>query len=445
MGQNRALRREACKSGERGSLRTRAAILTAILLACNSPASAQFSGYSSIGFGYHQNPLYNYAKLSDQMRLAYLEFSYQKDSDISSFGVRYVGSLTVFNQLQDRNYYEHSLAGLYTLHLTGTTVDSGSKEGESEDEEEAAEEKDKPPSYADSTGSYVTIGLRLAARHDKAVRQDFDNQGGELNVAYRFTTGEQSFGRLLNTFTSRSYPSVAELSNVNDIVSANFSVWSDGGMVYGASASFGVKYYSTSIFDTTRFQSTVGTSSGKGKPGGQPNGTTTQEILLEPQINGTIQLSATLFLRKNWSAQSSLSAVALYRLTPRYAERYLAPLTPEASLTEDLYVDFFSYKGPEVQIRLTQPLFANIQSILGYEFHYKGFGIPALDLEGNEIEPTRTDKHNTVELFLSRYFDFSGGLGLDVSFGVEIARNQSNDRYNDFSTYSVSLGFGVGF
>ncbi|HCA78398.1 MAG TPA: hypothetical protein DEP53_01555, partial [Bacteroidetes bacterium] len=84
------------------------------------------------------------------------------------------------------------------------------------------------------------------------------------------------------------------------------------------------------------FQTTTGNSPGKGKGGGNQVGTTTEEILLDPQINGTVQLSAGLFLRKNWSAQSSLSAAALYRLTPRYAERYLAPLTPEASLTEDL-------------------------------------------------------------------------------------------------------------
>lgn len=445
MGQNRALRREAWKSGEQRSLSTRIAVSTAIFFACSSAASAQLSGFSSIGSGYHQNPLYNYAKLSDQLRLAYIELAYEKESDNNSFGIRYLGSLTVFNRLQDRNYYEQGLAGLYTLHLTGAGAESSSEEEESEEKEEATEETEELPTYADSTGSYVTIGLRFAARHDKAIHKDFDNQGAELNLAYRFNTGERSFGHLVNTLTSRSYPSVAELSNVNDIVSADFSVWADGGLVYGASASFGVKYYTSSIFDTTRFQSIVGSSSGKGKAGGKSNGTSTQEILLEPQINGTIQLSAALFLRKNWSAQSSISAAALYRLTPRYAERYLAPLTPEASLTEDLYADFFSYKGPEVRIKVTQSLFANIQSALGYEFQYKGFGIPALDLEGNEIEPTRTDMRSAIEFSLSRYFDFSGGVGFDVSLTMEIGRNQSNDRYNDFSTYSVSLGLGIGF
>jgi hypothetical protein len=229
------------------------------------------------------------------------------------------------------------------------------------------------------------------------------------------------------------------------VLSAELGAWTDGGVVYGVSASAGVKHYTTSIFDSTRFQTTTGNSSGKGKGVGNQNGTTTQEILIEPQINSTIQLSAAVFLQKNWSAQSSLSAVALYRVTPRYAERYLVPLTPEASLTEDLYADFFSYKGPEVQIRLTQPLFANIQSILGYEFQYKGFGIPALDLEGNEIEPNRKDLRSSVELYFSHYFELSGGMGIDVSLDAEIARNQSNDRYNDFSTFSVSLGLGIGF
>lgn len=445
MGQDRALRREAREPEGRASLSTRFVVSVAIVFLCSSSAVAQLSGYSSVSFGYHQNPLYNYAKLSDQLKLAYFELSYQNESDNNVLAIRYVGGLTTFNQLQDRNYYEHGLAGLYTLHFTGAVAEKSPEAEESEEEEDEAEESDKSPSYADSTGKYVTLGLRLAARHDKAVRQDYDNQGGELTIAYRFTTGDRSYGRLLNTFASRSYRTVPELSNVNDVLSAELGAWTDGGVVYGVSASAGVKHYTTSIFDSTRFQTTTGNSSGKGKGVGNQNGTTTQEILIEPQISSTIQLSAAVFLQKNWSAQSSLSAVALYRLTPRYAERYLVPLTPEASLTEDLYADFFSYKGPEVQIRLTQPLFANIQSILGYEFQYKGFGIPALDLEGNEIEPNRKDLRSSVELYFSRYFELSGGMGIDVSLDAEIARNQSNDRYNDFSTFSVSLGLGIGF
>jgi hypothetical protein len=94
---------------------------------------------------------------------------------------------------------------------------------------------------------------------------------------------------------------------------------------------------------------------------------------------------------------------------------------------------------------LTQPLFANIQSVFGYEFQHKRFGIPALDLDGNEIDPMRTDIRSSLELYLSRYFDLAGGIGLDISLGLEIARNQSNDHYNDFSAYGLSLGIGVGF
>jgi len=427
---------------KRGGLSARLVLVAGMVFFCSSPARSQLNGYSSVSFGYNQNPLYNYAKISDQLKLGYLELSYQNEGENGSLAIRYVGGLTVFNRLQDRTYYEHGLAGTYAIRL----ADGASKADEEESaESDSTEETDKPPSYADSAGSYLTFGVRLAARHDKTIRRDFDNQGAEVTFAYRFATGEHSFGRILNTLSSHSYPNVAELSNVNDVLSAELAAWSDGGFVYGMSASAGIKYYTTSIFDTARFQTTTGNSPGKGKGGGNQVGTTTEEILLDPQINGTVQLSAGLFLRKNWSAQSSLSAAALYRLTPRYAERYLAPLTPEASLTEDLYADFFSYKGPEIQIRLTQPLFGRIGSILSAEFLYKTFGIPALDLEGNEIEPTRSDLRSSVELYLSRYFEISGGLGLDVSLGMEVARNQSNDRYNDYSTYAVSLGVGIGF
>lgn len=440
MGQDRALRREAWKSKARRCLSMRSVVLSAIVFLLSPHAQAQFSGYSSISFGYHQNPLYNYAKISDQLKLGYLELSYQNESDNHTLSIRYVGGLTAFNQLQDRTYYEHGLAGLYALHFTEALPDTNSGEEEPA-EADSTDQTDKPPTFADSTGRYLTFGLRLAARHDRVIRQDFDNRGVDLTVAYRFTTGEYSFGRILNTLTSRSYPNATGLSNANNVLSAELAGWSEGGFVYGVSASAGIKYYTTSVFDTTVIKSTTGNAQGKGKG----IGATTLDILLKPQINGTIQLSAGLFLRKDWSAQSSLSASACYRLTPRYAERYIVPLSAEASLTEDMYADFFTYEGPDVQIRLTQPLFANIQAILGYEFQYKKFGIPALNLEGLEIEPTRRDIRSRLELYLSRYFEFAGGIGLDLSLGLEFARNQSNDHYNDFSSSSISFGVGIGF
>lgn len=412
-------------------------LLSGLLLLWCLPTLAQVSGYSSISFGTHKNPLYNYANISDQLKMAYLELAYKPESDRASFDLRYVGGLTLFNRLSDRNYYEHGLTGTTSLQITSAAEDTT-------EEEESDEESGRPASYADSTGQILTIGARISARHDRSVHRDFDNRGVEVHLAHRATTGERSLVRLRSDFTYHTYPHVIELSNWNNVISAEFSLWTDGGFLFGATASAGVKYYTTSTFDTTRFESTTGTTPGKGKGGGSQIGTT-EEILIEPRTNGTIQLGAGLFLRKDWSAQASLSAVALYRVTPRYSERYLAPLTPEASLTEDLYTDFFSYKGPEIRVQMTQSLVANIQAIVGVELLRKTYGIPALDLEGVEINPTRTDLRSTLEIYLSRYFEITDGLGADLAVGIEFARNQSNDRYNDFSTSSISLGIGIGF
>lgn len=415
------------------------AALSGILLLWYLPAMAQFSGYSSVTFGYHKNPLYNYANISDQLKMAYLELAFQPENKMAPFDLRYVGGLTTFNRLTDRDYYEHGLTGFISLQLAGAVEDS------SEDEEEADEAPERPPSYADSTSQLLSVGARISARYDRSAHRDFDNRGAELHLAYRATTGDRTFVRFRNDFMYHAYPYVIDLSNWNNVLSAEFSLWTDGGVLCGMTASTGVKYYTTSSFDTTRFESTTGGTPGKGKGGGNQVGTTTEETLIQPQINGTIQLSAGLFLRKDWSSQASLSAIALYRLTPRYAERYLAPLTPEASLTEDLYTDFFSHKGPEVRVRITQPVGGKIQAIIGVEFLRKTYGIPALDLDGIEIDPTRTDLRSTLEIYLSRYFEITDGLGADLAVGIEFARNQSNDRYNDFSTSSISLGVGIGF
>jgi hypothetical protein len=78
-------------------------------------------------------------------------------------------------------------------------------------------------------------------------------------------------------------------------------------------------------------------------------------------------------------------------------------------------------------------------------FQQKLFGAPALDLVGTKTADQRVDLRAFSELYISRYFNLSENLGMGVALSSGFVRNQSNDAYNDFSSYYISLSIGFGF
>ena len=135
----------------------------------------------------------------------------------------------------------------------------------------------------------------------------------------------------------------------------------------------------------------------------------------------------------------------MFRRNPGLPSRYLAQYANTSILSEDIYNDHFSYEGPEVQLRIKQTLPFGLQSILTLEHQRKEFGAPAVSLVGDQIAAHRLDFRNSVELYLSKYVELSESLGLDIALGSEFLRNQSNDDYNDYSLYNISLSLGIGF
>jgi hypothetical protein len=356
-----------------------------------------------------------------------------------------------FQQLDDRNYYEHSLSGLYqtrTAVAAPRKVKPATDTTDAEEQEEEEEETPAPASYRDSTGGFFTAGLKISARHDKPVHSDYDNQGAELPISYRVSLRGESFLRLTNAFNVRSYNQVTELSNVNNVLTTEMGVWNDRKFVYGATLSAAVKYYTSTVYDTARFEKArtfVEKTTGKGKPGGKELVPSGKDILVQPQANGTIQLAVALFVRQEWENQSLFTAHIQYRLNLRSEARYLAQRTSTSMMTEDIYNDFFSYQGPLLSARFTHTLPAAIQLILDADFESKQFSAPALNLDGSEIGKDRTDLRAGLEFYLSRYFQLTPNMGLDLFLSGGILRNQSNDSYNDFSLYSIGGGFGIGF
>ncbi len=424
----------------------RGTILVTFLALAFSPSTAQFSGFMSASSGYHQNPLYNYERASDQLKQTYLELNYVDEFEASTLKFSYVNGMMIFNRFTDRNYFEHNLLARYAIsfHPTPTAT---ARLSDDEDVEEPDEDVSGEQSREDSTGSFLDMSLKLGARHDKTVFKEFDNVGSSLSASYRFSLGEMFYLRISNILDYRRYVYLDELSNITDACAIQLGVASSESFTYGVRAGVGLKHFTSSLYDTARFESQrtyVLKPTGKGKPGAKVKVPSDKQILVNSESDNITQLTAGTFIQTTWS--DGLAAVEfLFRRNPGLPSRYLAQYANTSILSEDIYNDHFSYEGPEVQLRVRQTLPFGLQSILTLEHQRKEFGAHAVSLAGDQIADHRLDSRSSVELYLSQYVELSESLGLDVALGSEFLRNQSNDDYNDYSLYNISLSIGIGF
>jgi hypothetical protein len=464
----------------------RTTLLCLLLQGLPTMASGQLSAYSSVSYGYHHNPLYNYLREGDQLTQTYFEFGYLRESGLSRLNIQYVGGLVLFNRLSDRNFYEHSLSARYMKHhpddrasaalqlsqknqpATTASQEAMSASADSAEESESdstsaaadssamsdstsverpSDNEEEEPAVVDSSGSFWSFSAKASARHDREIYQDFDNQGLDLGGMYRVMAGESVFLRLTNGFSFRSYPNLSSLSNVNDVLSAELGFSSSTNVAYGILGNVGLKYYTESQYDTTRFQSsaTFNTNTpGKGKGGGIIANQPSKKTLIQPKTNGTLQVALGLFFRSH-TQPTDVAVSAVYRRIPRSSTRYLAQTSGTSLLTEDIYNDQFSSEGFEFHAHVEQALAWKIKAIVDAGFQNKSYEAPALDLFQVEIDSRRTDIRSEVELYLSRYFELSENFGIDAFLGAGFVRNQSNDDYNDFSSSIFSFGIGIGF
>ena len=413
-------------------------------------SSAQLSGFMSASYGYHRNPLYNYEMIPDQLRQSYLELTYTQPVGNGALSAGYVGGLMIFNTFTDRNYYEHNGRVTYQQAFGSiprprrVTAPGGDKK--EQEEEEEGEEEEEEIADRDSVRSYLDVTALIGGRHDKAVFREFDNIGTSLTAGYRFRIGSL-FMRIRNDAGMRSYASLSELSNITDVLAVQLGRFSPGGLTAGVQVQGGIKHFTNDVYDTTRFESErtyVVKDNGKGKGGSKLVEPSEKDILVNATTATSSQISGGVFVGSSWTA-GSLMVEALYRHNTGSGTRYLAQYANTSMLNEDIYNDFFSYDGPSGRVVYRQSLPLGLQSIVTLEATRKRFSAPALDLNGDQMAENRIDLHGSAELWLSRYFELPGGLGLDVAVSAGTVRNQSNDDYNDFSVTQFGVSLGVGF
>lgn len=406
-------------------------------------AQGQVDGYASASYGFHKNPLYNYETASDQVREGYLELTYVRPAPLNQFSLGYSGGLMIFNQLGDRNYYEHRLDLGYSVRFLAVRQNHVSAKRSGDDEEEEGEESFQ--------GDVLDVRLRLGARHDRELFRTFDNIGLEVPLAFTWGAGSGTEFKLENQVGIRRYSFLPELNNVTDAVEGRLSMTLDKRTAIALFATAGLKHYITDQIDTSQIETATTAAAqgnkGKGKGGsgssGQGSGKK-KEILINSTTTTTYQL--TLGAAATWKWENgTLGADLLYRFNPKAQVRFLAQYANSSLLTQDIYNDSFSYGGPTLKLALRQRLPFDLLVTVRAEAQRKKFLAPALDLAGLETSSNRVDLHGQLDGTVSRTFPLSEALDLEITFICGTARNQSDDAYNDYALSYCSLGIGIGF
>jgi hypothetical protein len=419
--------------------------LLAMLCLGVSVAISQWSGYLSSTQGFNTNPLYNYAEQSDQLNQSYLELNLGLGEGLSRGRISYVGSLSLFNQLSDRNYYEQSLQGEYVLqYLEGN--------GETDDVGASGNRV--------VLGNTLTLQAKLGARHDKEVYNAYDNYGGSATASYRAMTSGKGFVLVSDEFGYRHYLNVPALSNILDIAQVRIG----GTFARGFEGSFlalaGLKHFSGETIDTSTVEvATVSTSTGTGSGNGNGKGkgkvisgtgtpaqgsSKKKAIVVNPTSTNAFIVAVGGNVEAKWKS-GSIGAEAIVRFNLSDSARYVAQFANTLGLGEDIYNDFFSYRGPEAKLLYTQMLPLGLSLRFSGEYAHRTFLAPAFDLEGLQVADNRVDIRTAGEVILSRSFELSDALSLDVMLTGAAVSSRSNDQYNDYSVQSVSLGVGLGF
>jgi hypothetical protein len=407
-------------------------------------ADAQFSGYASGSYGFHTDPLYNYATVSDQAAEGYWEMSYLLPSRTHDFRAGYVGGLMIFNTLSDRNYYEHRLNAGYTARYGKFR-----KIKQQDDDEEDTGGGDL------FRGNTVEIGGTLSARYDNSVYDQYDNKGLDLSGGFTWGVGSGTEFKLSDQGGIRRYRYLPELNNITDILTARLSDVASDSLRLGFFVTAGVKHFTTAQIDTTRVKMGGGTfnqgNKGKGKGGAGLSGSNgggqnakTLQILENSGNTNTYQLSAGVSTTWKWNG-GNVESQLLYRYNPGSTVRFLVQYANTTILSQDIYNDFFSYGGPELSIGFRQKLPLSLQLTVQSEAEWKRFLAPALNLNAEETSAHRIDLRGATEVTLSRSFPIDDAWSFDISLNAGAIRNQSDDAYNDYSLfyYSVSIGIGL--
>jgi len=429
--------------------------LTAILLLFlldSSQSFSQLSGYASAGMGYYSNPLYSYLMESSPAKQGYAELTYDQPLKKDMLSFKYVGSLSIFDNIQQRNYYEHRLSGNYALvfgktydPLTGKNLENDTTSNDNTDDGEV--NADTFRDFDDSLFKYLNLNITGGSRINKPAFREFDNWGISMSASYRFMPFNFAYLRIEDNFSFREYKTVSALSNESNTFSLILGNRTAKKANYGLALSFGIKHFIKEFADTLFDQSLYSTDHGNPKGGkifsGVEDDTTYFQSITE-QPDNLIQLTPSVFYKANYG-KTEIYCNIHYNKNFQKTSRFINQMNVSTYVNEDLYNESFSFEGLGFAFRIKQLLPLNLQASLNLDFQQKHYGFPAFSLIGETLANSRFDMRTNVDFYLSRYFEVYKNLGLEVTFLSGYYRNQSTDEFNNYYLYYYMLALGIGF
>ncbi|MCX6155955.1 MAG: hypothetical protein NT007_17545 [Candidatus Kapabacteria bacterium] len=397
-----------------------------------SKSFGQLSGYTSLGHGYYSNPLYSYLMQSSRASQGYIELNYGLPLKSDLFAVKYVGSLSIFNQIQERNYYDHRISAGYTfvfdrLSPIRLCALRDSSENEENDSLEAEAKDDSTEVFDDSTSKYLSFRLKGGSRIDHSVFREFDNWHSGFAASYRLMIFDSLYLRLDNDLAIRKYYILPTLSNLTNLFSLSFGSKTSPIVNYGLSLSFGVKHFVNEYKDTLydRFL---------------------DSNFISYQPDELLQFTPSFYYSRKFG-QVEVSGEIHYNKNFQKNARFIVPddTTDYRYVNEDIYNESYSYEGLGGRLKYKHLLPLNIQLGLGLDVQQKHLGYAGYSLIGDTVAARRFDLRTNVDFSLSRYFEVYKNLSAELILLAGYDRNQSNDEFNNYYLYYWLIGLGVGF
>ncbi|MGB9773374.1 MAG: hypothetical protein ACP5JH_07990 [Bacteroidota bacterium] len=399
--------------------------LTVALFLCATTGFAQINVGASVFTQYDANVLGNYEKSPDLVGLASLNLGKDFGGNSWTVTTSYTGSYTAFRTYADHDFQLHAL-NLSSMFTFG-------KEDDEEDEEEPR------AGLVDTTFHLLMVSLKGLGRFDKTTFDLYDHYLGSGTVELRYAVGAKSALRGIYTIIYKNFTNVPEVNNLENNVAIQGMFGIGGATRLFVDAGAGYKAYLTTTYDTTRFKQ-PGKGRGKGK-GGFMNPQAGQEKIFIAAVESP-SVSQVVFgggIAQYWR-QGRYSFFAAYhrRTNPVNAARYISQQPCGFGADEDIYDDRYMYQSHEFSGGVHMRVAWDISADIGGEYITKAYSRPALSLDGSQIAPQREDVRRTLEIVLSRDINV-GSSSMTIAVGSSYVRNWSNDEYNKYDGYAISL------
>lgn len=280
---------------------------------------------------------------------------------------------------------------------------------------------------------------------------DFNYTGPEFEAGLKLYTGPQALAKMGYKFESRNYPNYDSFDFQNHNLFLQFNRFFDSQTTIRLQAGLNYRYYPHIVegfdfgenYDYLQMQNNQYKGHQKGPHmgghGGGHNGTPqtgySHTSLSVPNLYIQLRIVQGIGTRLGITGEGE------YRHNFQGLEN-LDALIKNAYTIYPLNDDFL-WQGYRLGFRLKWIVFKDI-SIQGRVGYYdKGYpGIPALDQDGNPVEPgmDRQDELLLYALAVSKKIN-----RLDLALNLEYRDNQSNDKYFHYSVLAISAGIGYYF